>query len=150
MTNIGADPIDATTMVGLLRYETGDVVGTATNTGFANYAYLSDAFLQGLIDAFPGSSSKALARALGSMASQMISAAQDIQVDDIRIKTVQKAQLMLDRANLLETNGEIWDAASAFAIVALTPTTNYHNSFYSDVPRFDGQGNPGIVGPSGF
>lgn len=154
MANTGADPIDPTTAVGLLRYEVGDIVTVPLTTAIAGqigYQYVSDAFLNALLVAYPYSPSMALARALGSVATQMIAAAQDIQVDDIKIKTVVKAELMLKRASDLESGALLWDASTAFAIVALVTASNYsYPPQGSPFPNVTGYGTPGYVGTSGF
>jgi hypothetical protein len=149
----GAYPLDPDTTVGLLRAEVGDIVGTPHDDDptLADYEYLGDKFLTALLTAYPDSSSMALARALGSMATQMIAAAQDIQVDDIKIKTVAKAELMLKRASDLESGAASWDAGTAFQVVQLVPASDYdYVPQGSPVPQRGGWGTPGAIGPSGF
>lgn len=152
--NRGADPIDPTTDVGLLRYEVGDTVSSPLappEAGVVDYEFLSDSFLTALLAAYPDRPSLALARALGSMATQMIAAAQDIQVDDIKIKTVAKAELMLKRAADLESGALLWDANAAFQVVALVPASDYrYIPQGSPYPELGGFGVPGSIGPSGF
>lgn len=117
----GAYPIDATTPVGLFRFQVGDVNGTPHDPAddLADYEFMSDATIEALIAANPDSLSAAKAQALLSMATQLIASAQDIQVDDIRIKTVERANLMRLLASDFLTGAESADAASAFDIVGL-------------------------------
>lgn len=150
----GAYPIDPATTVGLLRNEVGDITPTLVHDppdSKADYGFVGDGFLSALLDAYPNSPSMALARALGSMATQMIAVAQDIAVDDIKIKTVQKAELMLKRAADLESGALLWDSSTAFSIVKLTPASDWvYPPEGSPWPHLGGNGQPGPVGPSGF
>jgi hypothetical protein len=141
MSNLGAWPIDPATATGLFRFEVGDVVGTAhdPDDGKADFEFMSDATIDALIAAYPDSIDTAKAKALASMATQLIAAAQDIQVDDIKIKTVERANLMAQRAAALEASTNAADASSAFSVVALTPT-GYYDTTSAD--RY--------YGPSGF
>ncbi len=116
----GEYPIDPTTAVGLFRTELGDVVTTSIDGAQAEYEFISDAAIQAMLDAYPDSRNMAMAAAMSSMATQMIAAAQDIQVDDIRIKTVERARLMLDQANALRGYALAGDASSAFSVVPLS------------------------------
>ena len=154
MSNPGADPIDPTTTVGLLRYEVGDIVGVPLSPavpGQLDYGFVSDSFLSALLTAYVNSPSMALARALGSMATQMIAQAQDIQVDDIKIKTVAKAELMMKRAHDLEIGALVWDATKAFSVVPLTTATDYHFTPQgSPWPELAYAYGPGGVGQTGF
>lgn len=119
----GEYPIDPTTEVGLFRTELGDVVTTSITGSEAEYEFISDAAIQAMIDAYPESRTMALASAMSSMATQMIAAAQDIQVDDIRIKTVERAKLMLEQSSQLRGYALRGDASSAFSVVPLTGKT---------------------------
>lgn len=144
MANSGAWPIDATTATGLFRFEVGDVVGTPHDPAddMADFEFMSDATIDALIAAYPDSIDTAKAKALGSMATQLIAAAQDIQVDDIKIKTVERANLMLQRSSTLLLGSDASDASSAFEVVPMTIST----SGYPRVP----QGTPRPTGLSGF
>jgi len=125
----GAYPIDPATATGLFRSELGDVVATNIVGGNADYEYISDAQIDAFIAANLDSRNTAMATAKSMMATQMIVAAQDIQVDDIRIKTVERAKLMLEQANMLLGYALAGDAAGAFSVVPLTnksfPTRPY-------------------------
>lgn len=119
----GAWPIDPSTPVGLFRTELGDVVGVpadpATEPQTAAFEYISDGQIQALIDAYPDSRNTAMGNAKSMMATQMIAAAQDIQVDDIRIKTIERARLMLEQANFLLGYAVAADADTAFGVVPM-------------------------------
>ena len=127
MVNVGAWPVDPATEVGLFRTELGDVVGVphvpADNS--ADFEFLSDEAIAALILAYPSSRNMAMSRAMTSMATQMITSAQDIQVDDIRIKTVERANLMLTLATMLYNGSITAEASSAFGVVGLTAATDY-------------------------
>lgn len=141
--NEGTFPIDATTPEGLFRFEVGDVVGTPEDpavTGKANFEFMSDATILALIAEYPHSIEVAKAKALGSMATQLIVAAQDIQVDDIRIKTVERANLMRQRADALLIAAGISDNGSAFEVVGL------NTSYPTLLTRYPPQGTPRILG----
>jgi hypothetical protein len=125
--NVGAWPIDPATETGLFRTELGDVAGTpadpATTPQTAEFEFISDAAIAALIVAYPSSPDLAMSSAMSSMAVQMIASAQDIQVDDIRIKTVERARLMMDFASRLAAGSSLIEADSAFSIVALKTTS---------------------------
>lgn len=139
----GTWPIDPTTPEGLFRFEIGDVVGTAHEPpdGKAEFEFIGDATILALLAAHPENRDYAKGLALESMATQLIAAAQDIQVDDIKLKTVEKANLMFLRASGYGVASAIADAASAFTIVSLSAVSAYH-----PWP----QGTPRPYGESGF
>jgi hypothetical protein len=123
MANTGAWPIDPTTQTGRFRIELGDVTGVpadpATDPQTATFDFISDAAIDALIAAYPDSIDTAMSKAMTSVAMQMINAAEDIQVDDIKIKTVERAKLMLQMANDLASRAIFTDASSAFSVVGL-------------------------------
>ena len=127
MVNVGAWPVDPGTEVGFFRTELGDVIGVphvpADNS--ADFQFLSDEAIGALILAYPSSRNMAMSRAMTSMATQMIAAAQDIQVDDIRIKTVERANLMLTLATTLYNGSIMAEASSGFGIVGLNAATDF-------------------------
>jgi hypothetical protein len=88
--------------------------------GKADFQYIGDAGISALILAYPSSRATAMSRAMVSMANQMIAAAQDIQVDDIRIKTIERARLMLESALSISGANDSAEADSAFSVVPLT------------------------------
>lgn len=127
--NTGAYPIDPTTPVGLFRFEIGDVVGTANEAGdSADYEFMSDATITALLAAYPDTD-LAKSKALRSMSTQLIAAAQDIQVADIRLKTVERANLMLQAADGFAMNATVGDAALGFSVVPLVTTPTYSVGF---------------------
>ena len=121
-TTEGAWPIDPTTEVGLFRIELGDTVGTPHDPADdkADFEFIGDVGISALLLAYPASRALAMSRAMTSMANQMIVAAQDIQVDDIRIKTIERARLMLESAISIAGAGTAADADTAFSVVPLT------------------------------
>lgn len=141
----GVYPIDPTTQVGLFRTELGDIVATELDPaeeGYAEYEYLSDAAISALLTANPTMPELAMSKAMFSMATQMLAAAQDIQVDDIKIKTVERAVAMMEAATAMGATAGASLAASAFNVVPLIPASG---SFYR-AP----QGQPRVIGESGF
>lgn len=129
MVNTGSYPIDPTTEVGLFRQELGDVNGVpadpATDPQTAEYEYISDAAIAALILASPTSRDTAMANAMRSFANQLILAAQDIQVDEIRIKTIERARLMMEFASGLLAGASATDASTAFTVVGLSSHPSY-------------------------
>lgn len=121
MSNTGAWPVDPATEVGLFRTELGDVVGTPNVPAItAEFQFIGDAGITALIAAYPSSRDMAMSKALTGMAIQMIASAEDIQVDDIRIKTVERANLMLQAAAMMASSASELDAASnGFSVVPL-------------------------------
>ena len=123
MANTGAWPVDPSTEVGLFRQELGDINGTpieGSDPPEATYEYISDAAISALILASPTSRDQAMGNAMKSFAMQLILSAQDIQVDDIRIKTIERARLMMEFATGLIGSAATADAASAFQVVPLS------------------------------
>lgn len=118
----GAWPIDPATETGLFRTELGDVNGTPHEPADdkAEYEFIGDAQIAALLLAYPTSRDMAMSKAVSSMANQLIIAAQDIQVDDIRIKTIENARLMLERATTLAGGASAAEANSAFSVVQLS------------------------------
>lgn len=148
MANEGTYPLDPGTPEGLFRFEVGDVVGTPTTTGQGTYEFMSDDTILALIDTYPNSINTAKARAFQSMATQLIAAAQDIQVDDIRIKTIERANLMFNMAKVLGGNAILEDASTAFTVVALSPEQYRVPQGQPWPVGYPGQ--PGAIGESGF
>lgn len=140
----GAWPIDPATPTGLFRTELGDTVGVEhdDDPSKADYQYISDAAIAALIIAYPGSSNMAMSKAVESMARQMIAAAQDIQVDDIRIKTVERATALLEYAAGLSGSAAQADADASFSVVPLVAASSFSFPYV--------QGQPRIVGETGF
>jgi hypothetical protein len=138
----GAWPIEPSTAIGLFRFEVGDVNGTPHDPtdNLADFEFMSDAVIDALLAAYPDPDA-AKARALNSMATQLINAAADIQVDDIKIKTIERANLMLNLSNSFAARaaGTVGDA---FGVVPLVSATSYSYP----VP----QGTPAPFGESGF
>lgn len=123
-TNLtGAWPLDPSTETGLFRQELGDTVGVPhePSDGKAEYQFIGDAGIAALILAYPSSRDKAMSKAMWSMANQLILLAEEIQVDDIRIKTVERARLMMEASIALGGVANTSDAATAFNVVPLSP-----------------------------
>lgn len=118
----GKYPLDPTTEVGIFRVELGDVVGVPHDPedGLGDYQFVGDAAIEAWIAAYPDSPGMALSKGLASMATQMIVAAQDIQVDDIRIKTVERAKLMLEQSRLMGASAAANDVSGLFSVVPIT------------------------------
>lgn len=133
-------PIDPTTPVGLFRTELGDVVASNINETdhTADYEAFTDIQLSTLMTSYAGDTDMAMSKALGAWANQLIAAAQDIQVDDIKIKTLEKAKLMSERAKELAGLAEYGSASTGFTVVSLTPTTRsrYGNSYITGASGF--------------
>lgn len=152
MSNVGAWPIDPTTTTGLFRFEVGDVVGTVDPLvpTQATFEFMSDATINALMLAYPAYG-MAKARGLMSMASQLIAAAQDIAVDDIKIKTMERAKMMLALAEAFQAASLLEDGANAVAIIALQAATDYRSRFQRDYPMiYAAQGVPQPYGATGF
>lgn len=149
----GAYPLDPATIAGLFRLELGDVVATNIVDDTADYGYISDAGITALMAAYPDLPDMALGKAMISMANQMIAAAQNIQVDTIKINTIEKAQLMLNSANAMIANAISGAASSWFHVVQTEALSDSRNAWPQGQPwnLLNGRsGQPGYVGPSGF
>jgi hypothetical protein len=132
--NTGAWPVDPDTQVGLFRTELGDTNGVpnAPADGLAVFEFLSDVAIAALLLAYPTSRDTAMAKALTSAAFKLIASAQDIQVDDIKIKTVERANLMLTMASGLSLAAAAGAASSAFNVVPLTPQYRTGSYYYGE------------------
>jgi len=124
----GKYPVDPSTPVGFFRTEIGDdtaseISGTAPNQT-AEYEFFSDAAIEAYI-ASNDTLDMAMSRALQTMGRKLIIQAQDIQVDDIRIKTIERAKLFIEHSDRLASGEEASDAATAFSVVGLTTHPAY-------------------------
>ena len=129
----GAYPIDPTTPVGLLRTQIGDD-NAADITGVppaqtAQYEFFSDDALQAYLDS-SDSPDQATSNALRTMGRKLLLSAQDIQVDDIRIKTVERANTFMAHADGLAASGVAVDADTAFSIVPMRSTNHRASGYY--------------------
>jgi hypothetical protein len=125
--NEGTYPADASTAVGLFRIEIGDdtpPVTPGSGETTAEYEFFGDIALQAFMDAYPDDRNTAMAKALGAMGRKLTIQAQDIQVDDIKIKTVERARLFMEHADRLLYGSEAADAATAFEIVPLSTNSS--------------------------
>ena len=124
----GAYPPDPSTPVGLFRIQIGDDDATGI-TGIApaqtaEYEFFSDDAIEAYLDS-ASNPQQAMANALGTMARKLVLQAQDIQVDDIRIKTVERANLFMAHADAMGMAGMIADTDSAFGVVPLRSTQGH-------------------------
>jgi hypothetical protein len=144
MSTVGAYPIDPSTPTGLFRTELGDINGTPhePDDGLADYEYVSDVAIAAWINAYPGQPDMAKSKGMWTMATQMIASAQDIQVDDIKIKTVERANLMLQAAMALGASAGAQNETTGFSVVHLDGTQG--SIFWQP------QGAPRAFGESGF
>lgn len=121
----GAYPVNPGTPVGFFRTEIGDDTATDISGLVAEYEFFSDDAIQAYLDA-TSSTNEAMAKALRTMGRKLILQAQDIQVDDIRIKTVERAKLFIDHADSLASTQDEIDAATAFQVVPMGTGGGYH------------------------
>lgn len=104
----GLWPIAEDTPVGAFRVDIGDSVPTVTPTPgdtTAEFEFFSDTYIEGLLAKYADDEDEAVARALDTMSRRLMIEAEDIQVDDIRIKTVERAKLFSDHASQIRANG---------------------------------------------
>lgn len=132
--NTGAWPVDPDTEVGLFRTELGDTNGVPNQPldGIAVFEFISDAGIAAMLLAYPTSRDTAMAKALTSVAFKLIASAQDIQVDDIKIKTVERANIMLELAASLNASASASAASSSFTIVPLSPKYRTGGYYYGE------------------
>ena len=129
----GAYPPDPTTPVGLLRIQIGDdaatdITGTSPNQT-AQYEFFSDDALQAYLES-SGTLDQAMSNALRTVGRKLLLSAQDIQVDDIRIKTVERANTFMAHADTLAASGVAVDADTAFSIVPMRSTGGRVSGYY--------------------
>lgn len=103
MSNPGIAPPDVNTPVGAFRVAVGDTAYVALVPplmGSADYTYFSDAELQSVLDATGGSPSNAgMAFAYRKLAAMLALKASNIQTDDLKVATEQRAEIMRKIAN---------------------------------------------------
>lgn len=121
----GVYPPDPSTAVGLFRIQIGDdtatdITGTPP-TRTAEYEFFSDDAIEAYLES-ASTPAQAMSNALRTMGRKLVLQAQDIQVDDIRIKTVERASLFMTHADALSAGDAAFDADTAFAIVPLRST----------------------------
>lgn len=124
----GKYPVDPSTAVGFFRTEIGDdtasdISGDPPNQT-AEYEFFSDEAIQAYI-ANNDTLDMAMSKALSTMGRKLIIQAQDIQVDDIKIKTIERAKLFIDHADRLAAGEESSAAATAFQVVPLSTHPAY-------------------------
>ena len=123
-----AYPVDPSTPVGLFRTDIGDTTATdiqgSAPAQTATYEFFTDEAIEAFI-ARDEDLDMAEARALDSMARRLILEAQDIQVDDIRIKTVERAKLFSEHAAQIRLSAETGAASGNFQVVGLSNIGGY-------------------------
>lgn len=123
----GAWPVNPATEVGLFRIDIGDDVPTVTpadGATEANFEFFADETITAYIARDADDLNEAMAKALDKMSRNLILAAQDIQVDDIKIKTVERAKLFADMAAGFRDGSLVSSADSAFDVVPLYSTAS--------------------------
>jgi hypothetical protein len=125
---LGAYPINPGTPVGLFRTMIGDdtatdITGTAPNQT-AEYEFFSDDAIQAYLDS-ADTPELAMSNALRTMGRKLLLQAQDIQVDDIRIKTVERANIFMAHADSMGATQDSIDADTAFSVVPLNVGVGY-------------------------
>lgn len=104
----GIWPIAEDTPVGEFRVEIGDSVPVTTpaeGAESAEFEFFSDTYIEGQLAKYADDVDEAMARALDTMARRLIIEAEDIQVDDIKIKTIERAKLFSDHASQIRVYG---------------------------------------------
>ena len=127
MPNTGKWPIDEASAVGAFRIEIGDSVPVGAPIDGDNtttFEFFSDAYLLAQLDKFPDDPDEAMARGLDTMARRLIIEAEDIQVDDIKIKTIERAKLFSEHANAIRIYGAA-RGGEGFIVTALHTTTRH-------------------------
>lgn len=100
--NYGAWPVNTSTPVGVLREMVGDIDGeplAPPNDGTALFPYFSDLELEALYEAADQSVTRATGLAYRRIAVYLTIEATDIQSDDLRIRTIERAKAMRELAN---------------------------------------------------
>ena len=124
MANIGVTPPDTGTMVGAFRVDLGDTDYVALVPPVANqgsYTYFSDLELQSTLDATGGTPSNAgMAFMYRKLAAILALKAVNIQTDDLKYASEQRAEIMRKIANDFQTAADV--GLSALDIFDVFPT----------------------------
>lgn len=124
MTNRGVAPLLPDTEVGQLRALVGDVEYTPfdpPDPGFGQYQYFADVELAAFIRAADGSLLRAEGLALHGIAKQLTILAVDVQTDDLRSRTIEKAKLMRELANDKIAQADTEDEKAVADIFEIVP-----------------------------
>lgn len=124
MANKGVAPVDTNTAVGAFRVDIGDtdyVALVPPETGFGVYNYFSDSELQSTLNATGGVPSNAgMAFMYRKLAAILALKAVNIQADDLKYASEQRAEIMRKIANDFQTAHD--SGASSVDIFDVFPT----------------------------
>lgn len=128
MPNRGVAPADTSTAVGQFRVDVGDTDSVAlvpAETGFGDYQYFSDLELQSALDATGGVPSNAgMAFMYRKLAAILTLKAVNIQTDDLKYASEQRAEIMRKLANDFQTAADT--GVSNSDIFEVFPTVGSH------------------------
>lgn len=120
----GTWPIAEETPVGAFRTEIGDSVPVTTpaeDATTAEYEFFSDTYLQSLLTKYADDPEEGMASALDTIARRLMIEAEDIKVDDIAIKTIERAKLFENHAASIRAYG-VQRGGEGFTVTSLHTT----------------------------
>jgi len=123
-TNIGAWPIDATSIVGQLREVVGDIDGVQLpppDESMAEFSYFSDSELDSLYSVAEQSFLRATGLAYRRLAVYLTLESTDIQSDDLRIRTIERAKAMRQIAQDFMADADADDERAGADIFMVSP-----------------------------
>lgn len=101
MSNRGVAPADPNTEIGQLRTNLGDLAYVALDpveTGYGDYEWFSDSELEELLVLAEDNITRATGYGLRKFATYLTMSAVNIQTDDLRVSTIERAKLMRELA----------------------------------------------------
>jgi len=129
VANKGVTPVDTNTAVGQFRVDIGDTDSVPldpTEVGFVDYTYFSDSELQSALDATGGVPSNAgMAFMYRKLAAILALKAQNIQTDDLKYASEQRAETMRKIAKDFQDAAETGAAnVDIFEVFPTVPAVN--------------------------
>jgi len=138
MTNRGLREYSLTTSVGQLRLNIGDTNFTEFDPGeadFVNFDYFSDQSLESLIETADENITRATGYAYRVLAGILTMSAVNIQTDDLRISTTERAKMMAELAKSWLASADDEDAAAASDLFEVIPFGGYESPYTKTWPE---------------
>ena len=138
MANPGIAPADTGTALGQLRTNLGDLTYVALVppvSGQGDYEWFADSELEELLTLAESNIVRATGYGLRKFATYLTLSAVNIQTDDLRIQTIERAKLMRDLASDWLSDADAADGREASDIFEIIPFAGMEDHYTSDWPE---------------